>query len=966
MSKNKIHIDPSKRGTFTSAANKRNKTVKQFTNMVLSNKDKYSPKMVKKAVFARNASKWNKKREGGDIVSTMGYRDDSPFRNSKSLNIYSPEGYIDMSNVSRPIMANGQRLEPNSGLNQVPPSSSGYVKETPLIAQNGKSIVRLSPKELENRIKLRDSLNQPKYYNNRRINTWGFVSPEELDIVTGGGINFPSGTGVNALGIIPKTKDPVYKGMGMLGVSQQLGPNWNIGAEVSSPFLRDWETKKLQTNIQPSLKARYNIPYTQNKPKRKSSKYLQNGGSVPIIPTYYQDSGTPIYRDTTDAPPTVYQKGGNIYNVKSGDTFYGIANRHNMSKQNLIDANPSININALKLNQPINIPLRPSDGLDYQVYNNKGKSYRPDYFYRKAGNYWQIKGPNTEGKYVTITNPTRLSNIDRDARVFEDPRYMMPEVLPQEYLDHLQLREGMKNKSYLDSEGKLTGGTGHLMSAAEKKQYPLGTSIPPSVIEKWYKEDSKKAYKAALKQAKELKVDNPKFINSLASVNFQLGPAWNTKHTETWKLLKAGEYEKAAIEAADSKWNTQTPKRVKDFQEGISNLYKYGGAMISKKNIYQTGGPVSPKKLTENEKYRLSLLNKYMDKYGITNPHVKTAMLGVIESEGGLEGRPEYMNYSPGRLAEVWAKFSKTGKKIEKGKGKYNYNKLAEEYSADPQKLANFIYGNRLGNRGSNTNDGWTYRGRGMNQLTGRGSYEKLGKLIGVDLVNNPELLNTDPDVQAHVAVMFLYNRIANQLPKLVAGKGKDKTGTSYKERFSKYVDFNNLTSLKDANYLLTSANSGFGNNRGTEHYNKRLRRGKPFLNYFLDPNSEEYIKNIESNIKEPIKSKPNNKTGRLNKSHALTYNKIPENQQRIINDLPVNEQFNILEDLKNREDIKIVDIDNSINNQINQLNLEDVKLAKKNPYIDKLNVSMPVPKQRVQFGQGQLFKKYGGNIKKY
>ena len=35
-----------------------------------------------------------------------------------------------------------------------------------------------------------------------------------------------------------------------------------------------------------------------------------------------------------------------------------------------------------------------------------------------------------------------------------------------------------------------------------------------------------------------------------------------------------------------------------------------------------------------------------MEKYGITNPHVKTAMLGVIESEGGLEGRPEYMNYN--------------------------------------------------------------------------------------------------------------------------------------------------------------------------------------------------------------------------------------------------------------------------------------------------------------------------------
>ena len=55
-----IHIAPSKRGTFTAAATKHNIGVQEFASKVLRNKDSYSPTMVKKANFARNASKWNK------------------------------------------------------------------------------------------------------------------------------------------------------------------------------------------------------------------------------------------------------------------------------------------------------------------------------------------------------------------------------------------------------------------------------------------------------------------------------------------------------------------------------------------------------------------------------------------------------------------------------------------------------------------------------------------------------------------------------------------------------------------------------------------------------------------------------------------------------------------------------------------------------------------------------------------
>ena len=56
-----IEIKPSKEGTFTAAATKHGKSVQGFASQVLNNKDDYSPAMVKKANFARNAKKWNKK-----------------------------------------------------------------------------------------------------------------------------------------------------------------------------------------------------------------------------------------------------------------------------------------------------------------------------------------------------------------------------------------------------------------------------------------------------------------------------------------------------------------------------------------------------------------------------------------------------------------------------------------------------------------------------------------------------------------------------------------------------------------------------------------------------------------------------------------------------------------------------------------------------------------------------------------
>lgn len=74
-----IHIDPSKRGTFTAAASRHNMGVQEFASKVLANKDDYSAAMVKKANFARNASKWH--AYGGNIFDGGGYvreKDNNP------------------------------------------------------------------------------------------------------------------------------------------------------------------------------------------------------------------------------------------------------------------------------------------------------------------------------------------------------------------------------------------------------------------------------------------------------------------------------------------------------------------------------------------------------------------------------------------------------------------------------------------------------------------------------------------------------------------------------------------------------------------------------------------------------------------------------------------------------------------------------------------------------------------------
>lgn len=66
-----IHIKPENRGKFTAAAKRAGMGVQEYARHVLANKEKHSSTLVKRANFARNASKW-KHEDGGPLEPQEG------------------------------------------------------------------------------------------------------------------------------------------------------------------------------------------------------------------------------------------------------------------------------------------------------------------------------------------------------------------------------------------------------------------------------------------------------------------------------------------------------------------------------------------------------------------------------------------------------------------------------------------------------------------------------------------------------------------------------------------------------------------------------------------------------------------------------------------------------------------------------------------------------------------------------
>lgn len=100
------------------------------------------------------------------------------------------------------------------------------------------------------------------------------------------------------------------------------------------------------------------------------------------------------------------------------------------------------------------------------------------------------------------------------------------------------------------------------------------------------------------------------------------------------------------------------------------------------------------------------------------------------ESAGYAQLR-ENLNYSASALTSLFAK--------------YFVGVDVNNYARQPEKIANRIYANRMGNGDEQSGDGWAYRGRGIIQLTGKANYQAFSKDWGIDVVKQPDLVASDP-----------------------------------------------------------------------------------------------------------------------------------------------------------------------------------------------------------------------------
>jgi putative chitinase len=146
----------------------------------------------------------------------------------------------------------------------------------------------------------------------------------------------------------------------------------------------------------------------------------------------------------------------------------------------------------------------------------------------------------------------------------------------------------------------------------------------------------------------------------------------------------------------------------------------------------------------------IKALNEAMERFEINTPYRGAAFLAQIAHESGELGRlVENLNYSAKRLMQVWpSRFSTLAK--------------AQHYEHNPEKLANYVYADRLGNGDEASGDGWKFRGRGLIQVTGRGNYQTAAKALGLALGQQPELLE-QPGPAALSAAQFWQSHGLNE-----------------------------------------------------------------------------------------------------------------------------------------------------------------------------------------------------------
>jgi predicted chitinase len=188
--------------------------------------------------------------------------------------------------------------------------------------------------------------------------------------------------------------------------------------------------------------------------------------------------------------------------------------------------------------------------------------------------------------------------------------------------------------------------------------------------------------------------------------------------------------------------------------------------------------------LTTQQKTNIAYIIKRLSESEITNDFTKAAILSICSKESAFTPKSEkgYGNTPNERIRRIF------GSRLDK----YTEAELFA-LKSDDEAFFNAVYGGRNGNA---ANEGFKYRGRALNQLTFKNSYDKIGKQIGVDLINNPDKAN-QISVATDILIQYFKNFFAAApLPILAHYNSKG---------------LNDFKTLSDAVKAVYHANAGWG-----------------------------------------------------------------------------------------------------------------------------------------------------------
>lgn len=125
--------------------------------------------------------------------------------------------------------------------------------------------------------------------------------------------------------------------------------------------------------------------------------------------------------------------------------------------------------------------------------------------------------------------------------------------------------------------------------------------------------------------------------------------------------------------------------------------------------------------------------NETFEDFEINTPKRMAMFLAQTGHESGnFATTEENLNYSAKGLNGIFKKY-------------FPSLESAQPYERKPEKIANKVYGGRMGNGAESSGEGYKYRGRGIIQLTGKDNYRNCGKALGMDLLADPDSVAKNP-----------------------------------------------------------------------------------------------------------------------------------------------------------------------------------------------------------------------------